>query len=334
MTRTEWIPLAERGRWLAALEGIEHGFTHRPEYSAATSRVTGHEAGLWHWRHEGGTAVCPVGRRGAPGTGFDIVTPVGFGGFAMAGDTAGLGKDWTRFWRSQGALAAYVQLSPARRPEEWRGVLAELDADLEPSRECWVWDLRVAPESIAAGLHLNHRRSLRAWLASAQPCWDAAELRPAFERIYADFARRQDLGSAYRFTPDALAELAAAPGVLWVGARGDAGNVEAVSIFLHHGRHADLFLVAATPSGREHSRGLYWLAAQRLREAGVECLNLGGGVTDGDSLAQFKRRFGASSRMTLALRQVLDPAGFQHACAEAGVGVDEAAPRFPPWQFA
>ena len=331
MSRCEWIPLAERARWLAALDGIEHGCTHRPEYSAAAACVTGHEAGLWHWQDEHGRAACPIGRRAAPGGGFDLVTPLGFGGFAIAGQVADLPADWTRFWQAQGALAAYVQLSPWLEPEKWRAVLAGFDADLHASRECWLWDLRPAPESLGAGLHLNHQRSLRTWQSSASPCWDPGELRPAFERLYADFVLRRDLGNAYRFTPAAIEELAAAPGVLWVGARDGAGSIEAVAIFLHQGRHADLFLVAATPTGREHSRGLYWLAAQRLRESGVEWLNLGGGVTDGDSLAQFKRRYGAVSRTTLALRQVLDADGFERACAAAGTDAASGS-WFPPWQ--
>ena len=192
MSRCEWIPLAERARWLAALDGIEHGCTHRPEYSAAAACVTGHEAGLWHWQDEHGRAACPIGRRAAPGGGFDLVTPLGFGGFAIAGQVADLPADWTRFWQAQGALAAYVQLSPWLEPEKWRAVLAGFDADLHASRECWLWDLRPAPESLGAGLHLNHQRSLRTWQSSASPCWDPGELRPAFERLYADFVLRRD----------------------------------------------------------------------------------------------------------------------------------------------
>lgn len=331
MKRSGWIPLAERARWLAALDGIEHGFTHRPEYSAAAARVAGHEAGLWYWQDEHGKAACPIGRRASPGGGFDLVTPLGFGGFAIAGRAGALADAWTRFWQDQGALAAYVQLSPWRSGDEWRQVVADFGTDLQASRECWLWDLRPTPEEMTASLHPNHRRWLQAWQASSpQTCWDAAELRPAFHRLYADFLARQGAGPAYRFTADALSELDASPGVLWVGARGADGAIEAVAIFLWHGRHADLFLSAATPAGRGQSRGLYWRGAQRLRELGVGWLNLGGGVTDGDALAQFKRRFGATSRGTLAVRQVLDIDGFSRACSVAGVPV-EGGRAFPPW---
>ena len=87
---------------------------------------------------------------------------------------------------------------------------------------------------------------------------------------------------------------------------------------------------ASTPSGRRHARTLYWQGALRLRELGVERLNLGGGIVDGDGLAQFKRRFGAPVIRTLPFRHVLAVEGLAHACSMAGVET-AAAGRFPPW---
>lgn len=326
-----WIPLAERGPWLAALEGIDHGFAHRPEYSAATAHASGHEPGLWAWQGRQGRAICALGRRPAPGGGFDIATPLGFGGFAIEGSTDGLVADWTRFWREAGALDAYVQLSPARLATDWQSLLGGEGVDLRGSRECWLWDLRPSPAELLAGMHANHRRFLQQWLESPPVlAEDADELRPAFLRLYADFVEARDVGAYYRFKAASLVELDAAPGVHWLGARDAAGEIEAVVVFLRQGACADLFLATSTPEGRRHSRGLYWSAALRLRERGVATINLGGGIVDGDSLAQFKRRFGATSRPTLALRQVFDPPGFARACASARVDPD-AAGRFPPW---
>jgi hypothetical protein len=164
---------------------------------------------------------------------------------------------------------------------------------------------------------------------SAGLCWDPLRLRPAFDRLYADFVARRGIGTAYRFTAEAMDALSASPGVLWVGALDARGEVEAVTVFLRQGEFADSFLNAATPEGRVHSRGLYWQGALRLRALGVHWLNLGGGVRDGDELARFKQRLGAASRRTLALRQVFDAADFDRACAAAGVPAD--ADRFPPW---
>jgi hypothetical protein len=331
MSAVEWIPLAESGRWRNALEGIEHGFAQLPEYSVAAARVTGHDAGLWTLHTPTGRAVCPVGKRPAPGGGFDITTPLGFGGFAIVGDPVELASEWTGFWRAQGALAAYVQLSPALDAVNAGAALAGFDALLRPSRECWVWDIAREPEALAAGMHPKHRQLLHKWQREhAGLAWDRAELEPAFNRLYAQFLERQDVGRAYRYTADAIAVLASSPGALWVGARDAAGAIEAVTLFLWHGEQADSFLNAATPEGRWHSRGLYWEGALRLRRLGVRRMNLGGGVSDGDALSGFKQRLGASPVRSQALRQVLDPEGFAAACARAGKPVD-ATGRFPPW---
>jgi hypothetical protein len=330
----EWIPLAERGRWNAALEGTAVGFTHRPEYSAAAALASGHEPGLWVWEGAGGRAVCPLVRRDAPGGSFDLATPLGFGGFAIVGDARGLATDWKQYWQGAGALAAYVQLSPWREASDWQALLSGFDGEPRPSRECWLWDLRPAPGDLLSGMHPNHRRFLQQWQEEGVAISDdAAELAPAFDRLYAAFLVDHGVGRDYRFPPNSLSALAGVPGALWLGARDAAGRIEAVVLILWQGARADLFLAASSPEGRRHSRGLYWEGAQRLRERGVHTLNLGGGVVDGDALAQFKRRFGARAQETLALRQVFDREGFARACALAGVA-DQASGRFPPWLLA
>jgi hypothetical protein len=183
-------------------------------------------------------------------------------------------------------------------------------------------------------MHPNHRRFLQQWRNGGTAiCDDPLELVEAFDRLYAAFLADHAVGPDYRFPPQSLSGLAGAAGATWLGARDHAGVIEAVVVFLRQGTRADLFLATSSPEGRRHSRGLYWEGARRLREYGVHTVNLGGGVVDGDALAQFKRRFGARSQGTLALRQVFDQEGFTRACAAAGVDAASAG-RFPPWRGA
>ena len=123
--RAEWIPRTEAARWREALAGLDHGFAHLPEYSAAAECVTGFAAGLWAWRSDHGRAAVPLLRRPSPHAGFDLATPLGFSGFAITGDSAGLMSDWQEFWRGEGALAAYVQLAPLQEAERWNQQLAD-----------------------------------------------------------------------------------------------------------------------------------------------------------------------------------------------------------------
>lgn len=326
-----WIGVAQREEWRAALAGISHGFEHLPEFSSAAAKVSGHEPGLWTCAGASARAACPLVRRSCPGGGFDVATPLGFSGFAIAGELPGLADAWTSDWKARGAIAGYVQLSAFKSPAEWRALLPGLSASLHDGPDCWLWHLQRPVDDLLASMSSKHRQLLNKWLREgAEVVWDQDELLPRFQALYAQFQQRRELGAAYRYSAEALKELACAPGALLVGARGDGGDVEAVTLFLSGARQATSFLNAATETGRRHSRGLYWMAALRLRDAGVELLNLGGGLNNDDALAQFKQRLGAVRAQTLVLRQVFDSARFDHACALAGV-----EPRtdgfFPPW---
>ena len=177
----------------------------------------------------------------------------------------------------------------------------------------------------------KHRQLLRKWLREdARVAWEQEELREAFAPLYAAFLARTPVAPAYRHDAGSIALLADTPGAFFVGARDAAGALEAITLFGHAAGRGDSLLNAATVAGRRHSRGLYWLGALRLRELGVRELNLGGGIDAGDGLGEFKRRLGAAPRPSRVLRQVFDRAGFDAACARAGVPPDDAY--FPPWR--
>jgi len=328
---TQLIPLAEPARWRAELESMPHAFGHRPEYAAAAAKVSGLEIALWSHRGEHGRALCVLGLREAPG-GFDIVTPLGFAGFAIGGEVPDLAAAWTEDWRARGAISAYVQLSPFETPQDWHARLGPLSAWLRPAQDCWCWDLRPEPSQLFSAMAKKHRQLLQKWLREgAEVVRDQAELRAAFPALYQDFLSRQPMPAIYRYDAAALAELADAPGVIYVGARGADGAIEAITIFLYAGTRGEGFLNAATLPGRRHSRGLYWLAMQELRGAGVREVNLGGGIQPGDGLSEFKQRLGAQRSPTLALKQVFDQEAYDTACAAAGVESTREG-YFPAWR--
>jgi hypothetical protein len=328
---TRLIALADRAQWCAEVESMAHGFGHRPEYAAAAAQLSGLETVLWSYRGERGRALCVLALREAPG-GFDIVTPLGFAGFALEGEVPGLAGAWSEDWRARGAIAAFVQLSPFDSPQAWQARLGALSQWLRPSPDCWVWDLRPEPSQLFAAMAKKHRQLLQKWLREGtEPVRDQDELRAAFPALYADFLRRQPMPAVYHYDADALAQLEAAPGVHYVGARGEDGAIEAITIFLHSGTQGEGFLNAATPLGRRHSRGLYWQAMLDLRAAGVHDLNIGGGILPGDGLAEFKQRLGTRRAPTLALKQVFDDGRYRQACVSVGVEPTTEG-YFPAWR--
>ena len=325
------IPLSQPQSWLDALQGLDYSFGHRPEYAQAAASVTGLETCLWVHEEDRGRAACVLSLR--PGAkGPDLVTPLGFAGFALQGQPQGLSEEWTRFWQARGATAAFLQLSPFQSAEQWRVRLDGLQSWLGPARECWCWDLRPEPAELMAAMSSKHRQLLHKWQRESQGlCWDAEEVLPHFCRFYADFLREHPVAAVYGYGERELRILLAAPGAMLVGARAASGEIEAAMLYLHANGRAESFLSASTEVGRQHSRGLYWGGALRLRELGVHTLNLGGGIRPGDGLSEFKQRLGANLSPTLALRQVFDADRFRAACQSAGVPV-EGSGYFPPWR--
>jgi len=95
-------------------------------------------------------------------------------------------------------------------------------------------------------------------------------------------------------------------------------QLEAVSVF-GYTRHAGDFLFnASLPGGERHSAALLWSAVHRLAELSVPVLNLGGGLSPGDSLAQFKQRFGAQRQPMYAAKMVFDAAAYADLCRRTG----------------
>ena len=329
------VQATEASRWLRLLDGLPHAFGHRPEYVQAAADVAGASAVLWSWTRGEARAACPLLLRTGPG-GLELATPPGFAGLTVAGGAdvvaAHLASDWTACWRGAGAVCAYLQASPwlrfhARDVAAW----GTQGASAGPGADCLLWDLTGSPDGLLSAMSPKHRQLLRRWLrGSPRIVDDQATLVAGFPAMYADFIARREVSAAYRYDRAALVRVLGAPGSFLLGVRGVDGALEAATLFLSADGRGDSFLNAATPAGRGHSRGLYWLGALRLREMGVRELNLGGGLPGEDGLADFKRRLGATPVATTVLRQVIDAAGFARACATTGA--DPTSPWFPPWR--
>jgi hypothetical protein len=319
--------------WRAALEGLPFAFGHLPEYVLAAAGVVGGEPLLWSFESPGGArAACPVLRR-ADGAGSDIATPLGFAGLLASPGFSGdaLADAWTRSWAGEGVLAAYVQATPWAAAEAIGGGWDARGGTWSPGPDCLRWDLGPEPDALLSGMSAKHRQLVRKFLREAGPAIaDQSVLRDEFVRLYADFCERAGLAPAYRYDAAAIGRISRTPGALFVGATNAAGEVEAITLFLEANGRGDSFLNAATPAGRQHSRGLYWLGALALRARGVRELNLGGGIAGSTALADFKQRLGAATSPTRVLRQVIDRAGFDAACRRAGVQASDGF--FPPWR--
>ena len=270
--------------------------------------------------------VCPIAERGL-GDQVDIVTPYGFGGFALNGDWGQFPEDWGEFARARGWVSGYLGLNPLLC--EPRGFALE---EVHVHNRLFVMDLSGSGADLRQRLSKNRRRELRNWPSVAAHLEDdRTRLSDFLLSTHADFFARKGAGSATDFDQRTIAAIAALGDVLMVGA-GRGGRVESVAVFGHTPHCADYLFNVSAPGGERDTAHLVWWAVERLRELGIERLNLGGGVREGDGVAEFKRSFGAGQHRLVSLRQVYRPAAYEDLCREAGVDPDRRSGYFPPYR--
>ena len=323
MGRHQLIPLDEPARWEQALSGLPHGHAHTWGFCEAMQLTSGLPTYLYVYESEAGRVVCPLAEREIGGH-VDVVTPYGFNGPAGYGERGPFVHEWPEFARSRGWVCGYIALNPlfadpAGFPRE----------DVYVHNRLYVMDLRGSDEEVRGRLSQNRRRQLRDWPAIETALeHDRGRLTGFLLETYAGFFERRGAGSATNFTADTMAAIAALDDVLVVGA-GRGERLESVALFGHTPHSGDYLFNVSVPGGEHHAPHLIWWGVERLRELGVDRLNLGGGVREGDDLAEFKRRFGAAELPLVSLRQVYRADVYEALCRAAGV-TSERSGWFPP----
>ena len=324
MGHHELIPLAQGERWAEVLAELPHVHAHTWGFCQAVQLTSG--LATYLYRYERGTArvVCPLSERNYDGE-VDVVTPYGFGGFAMSGDCRHFADDWAKFAHARGWVCGYLALNP--QFGEARGFA---DEEVHAHTSVYVMDLRGSEDDVRSRLSQNRRRQLRDWPeAEASLEHDRGRLGEFLLGTYADFFARRGAGRATDLSHDTMAAISALDDVLVVGA--GEGELESVALFGYTPHGADYLFNVSAVGGERHAAYLIWWAAQHLRALGVEWLNLGGGVRPGDDLAEFKRRFGAAELPLVSLRQVYRADAYEELCRRAGV-TSQRDGWFPPYR--
>lgn len=321
-----FIPQTDCSAWDEALRGVPHPFTHRWEYCQAMTISSGLQTFLYVAEQGSNKALCPLSVRekekGCP----DLVSPYGFGGFATSGSVSGMAASWKDYARAQGFVAGYIMQHPVFLAESMA-----LKGDVEEKRKVYILDLAHPLDVIQQRMGQTHRYELRRWSESGVRLVMVKEhVKSVFLGLYNDMLARISAAPVYHFRDESLDMLMDLPHVFVVGAE-EHGEIQAAAIFLHTQWAGEYFLGAYTADGRKHSRALIWGAVEELKKRGVVTLNLGGGVQEGDSLDDFKRRFGGRPMQSRVLKQVYDPEKYSYLCRKYCSAESAASGYFPQY---
>jgi len=253
----------------------------------------------------------------------DIATIMGMSGGSIHPPAAAPLLSWRGYARSRGWVAGYLHFSTAVE------VAQCLEAD-EPTVANTVYHLDLHQSDVLTRASPTVREKIRsADRAGAQISEDPQELLHHLQTLYPVTMQRLGARPHY-FLPAATFERwVLNPGTLLLGAR--IGNeVEAVSLFRWAGQHAEYELNASTLRGRPLAAWLVAKGIEKLRALGVQTLNMGGGVRDGDGVAMFKQRFNGSPRKVISIGQIYNRDLYDRLCLEAGN--PDPSRWFPPYR--
>lgn len=324
MTSSRRIPLSERAEWEDALATTPHVFGHTWGSCHALGLDGGGQPLLYVAEGEGMRVACPLIERPIEGR-LDVATPYGFSGLTGTGPWPGFAAEWRRFADERGYVAGYLAVNALFGDDTY--------ADPETvtvANETFVIDLREGVDVAWERLSTNRRRQLRGWRREDYEVGGEG-LAEFFVEQYPLSMERKEAAARHRFGAATLTALCELPNTFLVGARVE-GRVESVSLFGATPHAGDFVFNAALPGCAHHSVALIWSAVHLLAEKGVPWLNLGGGISPGDSLADFKARFGATPLPMRAVKAVYDQAAYEDLCRRHGADPDDREGFFPAYR--
>jgi hypothetical protein len=318
----EIVPLEDRGRWV-----VEHrngGLPSQSWHYAWALSASNVAPSLAVVRTGGARLLLPFCLREWRGS-IDIATLIGASGAVIVPDSAAPLALWQEYAAAQGWVAGYIQLSTSVDLADQRiaGELVELN-------EWFVLDLE-RDDLFANFADLVRRKVKRCSRADTVLIEDRGSLARSLQRLFPLAMDRVGARPHWRFSPETLERWATDPSSIVLGAQRD-GAIEAVSIFVVAGDQAEFHINGCSEEGRDFAAWLIWQGIVRLKARGVRRLHLGGGVTFGDGLYQFKRRFGGTPKKLRAVRQIYDRPRYLELCRAAGVALTHSW--FPAYRAA
>jgi hypothetical protein len=261
--------------------------------------------------HSGGARMLlPFFEREWLGT-TDVATIRGLSGASISPSSNAPLRLWREYAAQRGWVAGYIQLATSVALES-----ALAGDELVAHQRVFLLDLR-STDILRSASNIVRRKVRRAAKLGAILVEDRLLVAEALKRLYPSTMERVGARAIYGVSPTTLERWVFDQSSIALGAR-IGQSIEAVSLFCAAGPYSEYHINASTAFGRDLTAWLIWNASERLRAAGVQVLNLGGGIRPGDGLSQFKERFHGETRRLWAVRQIYDRGKYDELCRRAG----------------
>ncbi len=322
----ELIPLSSPDLWKEALQDIPHAFGHTWENCYAMHLSTGLPTYLYQFKHGDAKVICPISERSFMGK-IDIVTPYGFSGFTGNNNIYEFPLYWKKFAKERGYVCGYIGLNPLLIHSSY------IDSEsIHKHNILYFINLQYSVVELYKKLSNNRKRQLKNFHTIHDSITtDKTILIDFFLSNYHDFFAQRKASMIYNFSFETLSYLAGLDNVIAIGVFQN-DQVEAVSLFAYTDYVGEYLFNVSLPQGQKYTVPLIWHAIHQLKALNIPFLNLGGGVSENDSIAQFKERFGAEKLDLTALKQVYNPADYEMLCKKRLQNVEYKSGYFPAYR--
>ena len=296
----------------------------------AMAESSGFKTFLYVAENKGDKMVCPFSIRKKEDGYPELVSPYGVGGIIATCSHRKLREfkmGLIEFARQNCFVTAYIMQHPSFQlsKETWGDCLYNHHIFYEI-------DLTLSIEEIWKEMRKGHRYEVRRYESDTtiKIIRDKCKLKEAILKIYPQTLTRVGASDVYYFSVVALEKLIEARDSIVLGVEDDTG-IQAITLFHYTPYVADYFLSASSLEGRKYTRLLIWTAVKALKQLNIPSLNLGGGVKPGDSLEQFKRRFGGRMVRGQVLKQIFDREKYKYLCRQYCAKNQFESNYFPPY---
>lgn len=272
---------------------------------------------------ETGSLTAPLIVREIPGGGIDATSPYGYPGFGVIGDHSGLPLDpGTIDFGPTGLVSAFMRHTLAEPPL----------AGARSRNLCLLADPTLEAKSRMSDRQQIRKNIKRGYSIEVTPGPETGpDLRPAFLDAYTQTMDRTDAADRYFFSAGYFDAVLSSPCTWLVVAREPEGAVAAASIAAASDGLLHYYLSGTADDYLRDSPMKNLLAGMIEFAAKMQLpLNLGGGITPGDRLEEFKRGFANREEQWFTSELICDPAAYADLCSRTGA--DAGGEFFPAYR--
>lgn len=264
---------------------------------------------------ESGSLLAPVLVREIEGGGIDASSPYGYPGFGHSGEPAGLPLITEAIdFSDTGLVSAFIRHSLAEPPL----------AGARPRNLCLLADPSLEAKSRMSDRQQIRKNERRGYSIEVTPGPETApDLREAFLTAYTQTMDRTGAAERYYFSASYFDSVFSSTKSWLMVAREGEGEVAAASIAVVSDGLLHYYL-SGTVDDFLGDSPMKNLLAGMIEFAGEMALplNLGGGITPGDRLEEFKRGFANREERWFTSELVCDPSAYVALCASTGADPD------------